>query len=163
MCKTQRGEEMAQLRTERTLCGQSISAPVRRGAVGGWPDMQWSPQSAPQAWLGTGPFSSPLHGMLAVGLPLSCLTSLSLGFPVSEMGVIIPLSARLRPLHAGPGLALRVVTDTAKTWPSTKDCSCHQPLFPVQASRGVNNMEGPISPPSFYKARPCYPCFTLSP
>lgn len=34
MCKTKRGEEMARLRTERTLCGQSVGVPVRRGAVG---------------------------------------------------------------------------------------------------------------------------------
>ena len=34
MCKTQRGEEMAHFRTERTLYGQSVGVLVRRGAVG---------------------------------------------------------------------------------------------------------------------------------
>lgn len=90
MCKTKRGEKMARFENRKNSVWpeRRCASETRRGGAGRTCSGLY--QSAPQAWLGTGLFSSPLHGMLAVGLPVSRLTPLSLGFPVSEMGVIIP-------------------------------------------------------------------------
>ena len=79
--KTQRGEEMAWLRTERTLCGQSVSVPVRRSAVGGWPDMQWSPPEHPSGLAGNRALQLPTPWYAGSGASSILLVTFESWFP----------------------------------------------------------------------------------